>query len=173
MILIQWSCPRDESDLFNLPWVTLYRFRESSVQRMVLVFCHSHRPLKILVRRIRHTLEFQYSELSLFRVRGLFEDYTVWSFQPKTIFYYSFPGYFNHYLRDVHDDITLYRVRQDPVNQDWDLSFGQDAHGRTFPSFLKSLQFFKGFSKSCDIFTTKMCLRAFFRLPHASGSTFF
>jgi hypothetical protein len=64
----------------------------------------------------------------------------------------------------------------DPVspsdNQDHTLRFRRDAHGSTFPCFFKILFFFKGFSKSCDNFTTQMCLGVICTAPYAHGSTF-
>jgi hypothetical protein len=46
-----------------------------------------------------------------------------------------------------------------PDNQDYTLRFRRDAHGSTFPCFFKILFCFnKGFSTSCDKFTTQMYL---------------
>ncbi len=57
-------------------------------------------------------------------------------------------------------------------NQDHTLRFRRDTHGSTFPCFFKILFFFKGFSKSCDNFTTQMCLGVICTAPYAHGSTF-
>jgi hypothetical protein len=57
-------------------------------------------------------------------------------------------------------------------NQDHTLRFRRDAHGSTFPCFFEILFIFKGFLKSCDIFTTHMCLGVICTAPYAHGSTF-
>ncbi len=62
--------------------------------------------------------------------------------------------------------------RLETDNQDHTLRFRRDTHGRTFPCFFKILFFFKGFSKSYDIFTTQMRLGVTYTAPHAHSSTF-
>ena len=74
--------------------------------------------------------------------------------------------------------VTLQRDRWERAsvtladNQDHTLRFRRDTHGSTFPCFFKILFFFKGFLKSCDIFTTQMCLGVICTAPYAHGSTF-
>jgi hypothetical protein len=72
-------------------------------------------------------------------------------------------------MRGLAPNLNVIRA---PDNQDCTLRFRQDAHGSTFPCFFKILFFFKGFSKSCDKFTTQMYLGVICTGPYAHGSTF-
>jgi hypothetical protein len=64
------------------------------------------------------------------------------------------------------------KKRLTPDNQDHTLRSRRDTHGSTFPCFFKILFFFKGFSKSCDNFTSQMCLGVICAGPYAHVSTF-